>query len=47
MDEDENLNKNLDVEPYHIRKLGVYLRMLNQGLSIHKNTLVNTQIYSI
>ena len=36
MDEDENPNQNLDLEPYQIRQLGVYLRILNQGLSIHR-----------
>ena len=29
VDEDEDLNRNLDLEPCQIRQLGVYLRMLN------------------
>ena len=36
MDEDENSYQNLDIEPCQIRQQGVYLRMLNQGLSIHR-----------
>ena len=36
MDADENSNQNLDLEPCQIRQLGVYLRMLNQGLTIHR-----------
>ena len=37
MDEDESWNQNLDLEPCQTHQLGVHLRMLDQGLSIHGN----------